>query len=153
AVTLFGPGPAAILAAIDGYLGSKKSINNEKNSLSTIIYCSAMLTVSVFVAATCFYWILARQNANIRPSSIRFELGPLVLALTTMALVNCLINSWALSAIQGLRAKNSILTVFKQNHFFSWLLLGNLAGASAAGLMYFAIVTIGFPSLFLALPI
>src|SRR5258708_32408605 len=50
-VALFGPAPAAILATIDGYLGSKKSFNGKKNSLSSIVYCSAMLTVSVFISA------------------------------------------------------------------------------------------------------
>jgi len=152
-VALFGPAPAAILATIDGYLGSKKSFNGKKNSLSSIVYCSAMLTVSVFISALCFNWVVRAQGIDPRNGLTQVGLGPLVLGLTVMALVNGIINTTAIAAILGLRTGKSVFVSLKQDHFLPWILLGNLAGASAAGLIYFAIIKIGFLSLFLALPI
>src|ERR1051325_205325 len=64
-VPLFGPGPAAILATIDGYLGSRKSVNGQKVSTSAIIHCTAMLTISIFVSALCFNFVIGAQRIDV----------------------------------------------------------------------------------------
>ena len=139
---------------IDGYLGSKKSINGERNSPSSIIYGTGMLTVSVFISAICFERLLASRGFDIKSGQPIVMLGPLVLGLSVMALINGILNTTAIVSILTFRTGKSVLTVIKQNLFFHLLtLLGNFTGASAAGLIYLAIIKIGFASLFLALPI
>ena len=146
AAVLYGPGPAAILAAGDALFVSVWNLKNRKD-FYRIFFNIATASVSTFVSARLFFLLAEQPLALGTPRSVIV----IIPALLLFAAVYFLLNGWLVALAVGLSTKQSPLVVWKKG--FLLLSLNYVSGASLAALLLPFISTLGPWSIVLVAPL
>ena len=125
---IYGPGPAAILAAGDALFVSLWNLRSTKDAYR-VFFNIATAAVSTFISAHLFFSLTAQPLALNTPRSV----VSVIPALLLFAAVYFLLNGWLVACAVGLSAGQSPLAVWKKA--FLLLSLNYLSGASLAALL------------------
>ncbi len=125
-VLLYGPAPAALLAATDGFISTYR---NTKRWLS-VCSTAAVMTISVALAGLSYQWVLGwfwlrREGPP--------QLLQMILPLAAMGIVHWLVNSMLVASLTASARRLPFRRLWKENYL--WTVLSFLAGASAAGVL------------------
>ena len=146
AAVTYGPGPAAILVALEGLIVSLWILKNTKEAYR-VFFNMATGAVSVWVSAHLFFYLTPEPLLLDTPARV----ATVIPALFLFATVYFLVNSWMIAVAIGLDSRRSPLSVW--NSAFVILSLNYLSGASLAALLLPFIETVGIGSIFLVAPL
>jgi diguanylate cyclase (GGDEF)-like protein/putative nucleotidyltransferase with HDIG domain len=139
---LFWGAPAAtVVAAIDAFGASYRTSRRWTSRLGS----PALMSIAVLASASLFQWTLAwlRGSQLISAPALFF-------ALLLFSVGHFALNSLLTASHHALKRRTKLFALWWAN--YSWASLTNIAGASAAGLIYLAIIQYGMTSLLAAGP-
>ena len=140
---LFFGAPAATLVAVaDAFAASYRTSRRWTSWLGG----PAKMSLAVFVSASLFQWVIGWLH-----ESEWFSSATLLAALLLFSTSHFLLNSLLMAANYALKQRSRLLTLWWTS--YSWASLTYIASASAAGLIYFAIIQYGITSLLAAGPL
>jgi diguanylate cyclase (GGDEF)-like protein/putative nucleotidyltransferase with HDIG domain len=138
----FGPAAATLVAVTDSLATSWR----KSKRWTSRVGGPALMAIAISVAAGIFQYSLHWLK-----DSGFFSSGTLQVALLLFAIIYFLLNSLLTATHQALKRRVSLFSLWWSNYF--WTSLTYLASASAAGLIYLAIIQYGITSLFAAVPL
>ena len=128
AAVRYGPGPAAILVALEGLIVSLWILKNSKETYR-VFFNMATGGVSVWMSAHIFFALTSQPLILDSPAAV-IQIIP---ALFLFASIYFLTNSWLIVAAIGLDTGRSVFSVWKGA--FVLLSLNYISGASLAALL------------------
>lgn len=139
---LFWGAPAATLvAATDAFAGSCRTSRRWTSRLGG----PALMSVAALTSASLFQWAI-KVFGNPDPST-----PVLMTALLGFAAVHFALNSLLTAAHHAIKRGTSLFELWRAN--YSWTALTYAASASAAGLIYLAVIRYGVSSFLAAVPL
>jgi diguanylate cyclase (GGDEF)-like protein/putative nucleotidyltransferase with HDIG domain len=138
----FGAPAATLVAVTDAFCASCR----KSRRWTSRIGGPALMAIAVFTSASFFSWTLDR----LREREL-FTSATLLASLLLFSVAYFLLNSLLTAVHQALKKRTSLLELWWTNYF--WTSLTYMASASAAGLIYLAIIHYGIASLLAAVPL
>lgn len=135
-------GPATVLAAVIGFLSSRKS----KDPRVTVFTTGAAI-ISTYVAASLYGWFV-HLLAGVGSDPVAVSFDKLLLPLCVLALVQYSLSTIATAAFTAFES-SSALTFSRES--LVWTSLTQVAGAAAAALFYAALLGGGFTFVFVGM--
>jgi len=135
-------GPATVLAAVVGFLSSRKSKDPR-----VIVFTTGAAVVSTFIAASLYGW-LVHILAGTGSDALAVSFDKLLLPLCVLALVQYFLSTIATAAFTAFESGSS-LTFSRES--LVWTSLTQVAGAAAAALFYAALLGGGFTFVFVGM--
>ena len=132
AAMMFGVAPAALLAAVDGFLSSRRVADRRLQ-----IFSASAAVVSTGVAVS-IYLLLARlfSGTAIADQAREVPLGVLLFPLCVLALAQYALNTLAAALYAGVESGQVSFRLSRES--LVWTLMTQIAGAAAAALFYSA---------------
>lgn len=140
-VLLYGVWPSVVLAGLNAVLCSLRYPNRKR----VAPFNAAAMSLSVFVSSSLVTIVFGG------PGELASDLGRLVLAAESLALVHYLLNSGMVSMVSALRNRRSFASTWRES--FLWTGMSYFAGAVAACLIVKLIAVISFYAFIVAVPI
>lgn len=140
-VLLYGVWPSVVLAGVNAVLCSLRYPNRKRIAP----FNAAAMSLSVFVSSSLVTFVFGG------PRELVSDLGHLVLAAESLALVHYLLNSGMVSVVSALRNRRSFTSTWRES--FLWTGMSYFAGAVAACLIVKLITVISFYAFIVAVPI
>jgi diguanylate cyclase (GGDEF)-like protein/PAS domain S-box-containing protein len=138
---LYGPYPAVIAAALEGFVGAARGTKRWTSRLGT----PAVSSVSMMVCALAFEFLRERSGPE-------FGNGFLLTALFVFALAYFAAGTILANTLIALKAYSPI-TPWRWVKSYGWIALAYLTGASIAGLLYFSHHQFGLTALLVSVPL
>jgi diguanylate cyclase (GGDEF)-like protein/putative nucleotidyltransferase with HDIG domain len=140
---LFWGAPAATLVATtDAFAGSFRTSRRWTSRLGG----PALMSVAALTSASLFQWTLASLSGS------ELLTTPMLLsALLLFSIVHFALNSLLTAAHHAIKKRTDLYTLWRDN--YSWTSLTYIGSASAAGLIYLAVIEYGMGSLLAAGPL
>lgn len=142
--------PAAVLIGIaDSFVSSRRT--SERSA--SWIGAPAMMAVTVFIGGNAFYLVL-KQFAHVSNNPLALapvRLGHLLAALTLMAMLHYLVNSFTISTIYALKKRRPILQFWVDGYLWTWWSF--LGSAIATAVIYAAVTRLGLVYALLSIPV
>jgi len=148
-VFLFGPAPATLLGAIDAFLGSYRT----SKRVTSWIGGAAFMAVSVWLSSHLFYFII-HQYSGIKVETLvesSFGLNLPLIPIIVLMLSQYVFNTVIISVCLSLKAKQPFFRFWCDNCLMTFWIY--FAGAVAAGLIYMAVLQLGFWYVLTSLPL
>ena len=146
AAITYGPGPAAVLVALEGLIVSLWILKNTKQ-VYRVFFNMATGAVSVWLSANIFFALTTQPLVLDTPDSVLRIIPPLFI----FASVYFLVNSWLIAVAIGLDKHKSPLEIWKSA--FLLLSLNYISGASLAALLLPYIERFGLGSIAIVAPL
>ena len=146
AAVRYGPGPAAVLVALEGLIVSLWILKNSKE-VYRVFFNMATGGVSVWLSAHLFFALTPSPLVLDSPASVVQIIPPLFL----FASVYFLANSWLIAIAIGLDTGRPVVSVWR--NAFVLLSLNYVSGASLAALLLPFIESIGLGTISLIAPL
>ena len=146
AAVRYGPGPAAILVALEGLIVSLWILKNSKEAYR-VFFNMATGGVSVWVSAHVFFALTPQPLILDSPAAV----VQIIPALFLFASIYFLTNSWLIAAAIGLDTERPVVSVWKSA--FPLLSLNYISGASLAALLLPFIESSGLGTISLIAPL
>jgi putative nucleotidyltransferase with HDIG domain len=145
AVLLFGTAAATVIVAVDSIVATA-FMQRQHRSIFRLLYNLAVASISLWVASTIFYWLVADM-----PTAGQLVLTDLLAPLFVLAAAYFLLNSWIIAIALGFEQRVSVAQLWWSH--FPWFSLNYFGGVSAAALLvsYTRTVDIGAVSIILPL--
>ena len=140
-VLLYGVWPSVVLAGVNAVLCSLRYPNRKR----VAPFNAAAMSLSVFISSSLVTFVFGG------PRELISDLGHLVLAAESLALVHYLLNSGMVSVVSALRNRRSFTSTWRES--FLWTGMSYFAGAVAACLIVKLITVISFYAFIVAVPI
>lgn len=140
-VLLYGVWPSVVLAGVNAVLCSLRYPNRKRIAP----FNAAAMSLSVFISSSLVTFVFGG------PRELVSDLGHLVLAAESLALVHYLLNSGMVSVVSALRNRRSFTSTWRES--FLWTGMSYFAGAVAACLIVKLITVISFYAFVVAVPI
>ncbi|MGA9773882.1 MAG: HD domain-containing phosphohydrolase [Blastocatellia bacterium] len=139
----YGAPAATLVAATDAVVAAHRASQRWTSRLGS----PAVVSISVFVSGSLFQWLLAnwQQNQSFSPNTALFA------ALLIFSSTHFLLNSLLMAIVYALKKRTALLPLWWAS--YSWASLTYMASASAAGIIYLAIINYGLGSLLAAGPL
>jgi hypothetical protein len=144
---LFGIAAGVLTAALDGFVGSMRSVNASKRK-QTIPFNTSLLGLSVFSAGEVFFKMLGHGPLSAGPS---FSIPDIAMPLALSALVYYLCNSVFVAAMLSLDGGGNALRMWRQSLFTTFGV--TLAGVAVGGLLALCVRSITPVTLLVVVPI
>jgi diguanylate cyclase (GGDEF)-like protein/putative nucleotidyltransferase with HDIG domain len=141
AVFLYGVPSSVVLAGLNAAACSLHYANRRK----VVAFNTAVMSLSVFLSGK---FITASFGD---PTSLKTDLGRLILAAEILALVHYVLNAGMVSAVSALRGRGNLIRTWRES--FLWTSVSYFAGAVAACIVVKLIAAIGLYSIIIAVPI
>ena len=146
AAITYGPGPAAVLVALEGLIVSLWILKNTKQ-VYRVFFNMATGAVSVWLSANIFFALTTQPLVLDTPDSVLRIIPPLFV----FASVYFFVNSWLIAVAIGLDKRKSPLEIWKGA--FLLLSLNYISGASLAALLLPYIERFGLGSIAIVAPL
>ena len=146
AAVRYGPGPAALLVALEGLIVSLWILKNSKE-VYRVFFNMATGGVSVWLSAHLFFALTPQPLVLDNPASV----VQVIPALFLFASIYFLTNSWLIAIAIGLDTGRSVIGVWRNS--FVLLSLNYVSGASLAALLLPFIESIGLGTITLIAPL
>jgi len=140
-VLLYGVWPSVALAGVNAVLCSLRYPNRKR----VVPFNAGAMSLSVFISSSLMTFVFGG------PHELASDLGRLVLAAESLALVHYLLNSGMVSMVSALRNRRSLANTWRES--FLWTGMSYFAGAVAACLIVELITVISFYAFIVAVPI
>ena len=140
-VLLYGVWPSVALAGVNAVLCSLRYPNRKR----VVPFNAGAMSLSVFISSSLMTFVFGG------PRELVSDLGRLVLAAESLALVHYLLNSGMVSMVSALRNRRSLANTWRES--FLWTGMSYFAGAVAACLIVKLITVISFYAFIVAVPI
>ena len=140
---LFGPGPAALVVAVDSFIICVR----RKEPLARLAFNTAAPALSLWIAAECSFAL-----AGVDPlAGSKAPVGTLAVPMLALAAVYFLLNSGLTAGAIALDARESVVHLWTRH--FMWLSVGYLAAASAAFCLILLIQQVSLTAAIMVLPL
>jgi diguanylate cyclase (GGDEF)-like protein/putative nucleotidyltransferase with HDIG domain len=140
-VLLYGVWPSVVLAGVNAICCSIRSPNRRRVAL----FNAGVMSLSVFASGSLAALIFGS------PEEVVSDLGRLVIAAISLALVHYLLNSALISIVAALRNGSSLLKTWRDSYLWTWM--SYFAGAVGAALIVQLIAIVSFYAFIVAVPI
>jgi len=133
-------GPATVLAAVVGFLSSRKSVDRR-----ITVFTTGAAVISTYVAASLYGWFVHILAGTGDGAAAAVSFDKLLLPLCLLALVQYFLSTIATAAFTAFES-GSPLTLSRES--LVWTSMTQVAGAAAAALFYAALLGGGFTFVF-----
>jgi putative nucleotidyltransferase with HDIG domain len=140
-VLLYGVWPSVVLAGVNAICCSIRSPNRRR----VAPFNAGVMSLSVFASGSLAALIFGS------PDEVVSDLGRLVIAAISLALVHYVLNSTLISIVAALRNGSSLLKTWRDSFLWTWM--SYFAGAVAAALIVQLIAIVSFYAFIVAVPI
>ena len=139
----YGPPAATLVAATDALAGAHRASQRWTSRLGS----PAVVSISVFASGSLFQWLLVnwQQNQSFTPNTTLFA------ALLIFSSTHFMLHSLLMAIVYALKKRTALLPLWWAS--YSWASLTYMASASAAGIIYLAIINYGISALLAAGPL
>ncbi len=139
----YGPPAATLVAATDALAGAHRASQRWTSRLGS----PAVVSISVFASGSLFQWLLVnwQQNQSFTPNTTLFA------ALLIFSATHFMLHSLLMAVVYALKKRTALLPLWWAS--YSWASLTYMASASAAGIIYLAIINYGMGALLAAGPL
>ena len=140
-VLLYGVWPSVVLAGLNAFLFSLRYPNRRQ----VAPFNAATMSLSVFASSSLVTLVFGE------PNQLASDLGRLILAAESLALIHYVLNSGMVSTVNALRNGTSLIRTWKESFLWTWM--SYFAGAVAATLIVKLITVISFYAFIVAVPV
>ncbi len=140
-VLIYGVWPAVVLAGAHAIVCSLRSSNRRR----VAPFNGGAMSLSVFASGSIATLVFGNLN------ELAANLGTLILAAVSMAVVHYVLNSTLVSIVAALRSGSGLLRTWRESFLWTWM--SYFAGAVAAALIVMLITVISFYAFIVAVPI
>ena len=140
-VLLYGVAPSVVLAGLDAAVSSARYPNKQK----VVPFNVGVLSLSIYAAGSLISLVFGD------PRTLSNNLGRLILATLSLALIHYVMNSGLVSVVSALRFGKNLMKTWHEA--FLWTSISYFAGAIAAALVVKLIGLISIYAFIIAVPI